>query len=269
MYYKCIYSIFVIILALLVYFNVIYLDEHNMYFVCFCILIPIFLSLLNKFEVIKIGSFLELSKKLDNIEKQQDILFKQISFFSNNVHITNNLYANRDNATNQEIKDDNQEEYNNQDLDNSNENKKYIPNYEQNILQYFLKNSPVENIEFEPQALNYSVGDNIRRRVLFDAYFKKYNAECFIELKMAIFNAKLIENKVRKQVEAIKIYNNANKRNACLILILTDIKNIDKKIAEHLLESLKFSLQDYIQENLLYIEYYDYDKVQSIIKNKE
>lgn len=282
MCFKCIYSIFVIILGLIVFFNEIYLEQYSMYFICFCLLMPILLSLLDKFEVIKIGSFLELSKKLDYIEKQQEILFKQISIFSNKIEITNNISADKYTPTQKEVEDNKQIEIDDSLTINGNINEKNNINkssssnnliksiylYEQSILNYYLKDKNPDNIDLSPQALNYSIGDNTRRKVLFDGYFKEYSAECFIEIKTTQFGMYTFE-RIKQQIQAIKTYNEANKKNACLILLLVDVKEYSKKSIEALLSKLRLKFQDYIQENLLYIEHYDYQQVQSIINNKE
>lgn len=280
MCFKCIYSIFVIILGIIVFFNEIYLEQYSMYFICFCLLMPIFISLLDKFEVIKIGSFVELSKKLDNIEKQQDVLFKQISVISNQTNIR--IYANKDSTSTQEVHDNKQNDIetsldNNDNIeDNTIVDKPLSANnlmesmykYEQTILNYYLKDKNSNNVDLSPQALNYSIGDNIKRRVLYDAYFKEYNSECFVEIKTTSFGIRTLE-RIKQQIEAIKIYNAANKKNACLVLLLVDMKEYSEKSIENLLSRLRLKLQDYIQENLLYIEHYDYQKVQLIINNKE
>lgn len=271
-----IYSLFVITLALLVFNGNIYLEQYNMYFICFCLCIPIFISLLNKFEVIKIGSFLELSKKLDFIEKQQNLLFKQVSVMTNKVEV--NVFAKREKATEEEIKAQ-ENDLKEKDFDKKSEEikdpKKSIKNFsywneikiENTILKYFLKNKPSNYVDFTPQSISFSKGSENIRKVYFDAYFKEYNAEGFVEVKATTFNPTLIE-KIREQLNAIKIYNEANNKNACLILLLVDLRNYDKKVTDEIISKLKLDMDYYLQQNLLYIEHYNYNIVNTIL-NKE
>ena len=250
-----IYSLFVIALALLVFKGKIYLEQYNMYFICFCLSVPIFISLLNKFEVIKIGTFLELSKKLDFIEKQQNLLFKQVSVISNKTEIHNHYVAESQDSTN-----------NINDIKNNDNSSQYFNEQDEKlILKHFLKYKNPNDIDLKPQDIVYSGLDGYKNKVRFDAYFKEYNAECFIELKMTKCSIE-VEKFIKRQIESIKVYNKANNRNACLILLLADFTKLDKTKIDDIISKLKLRMNDYIKENLLYIEHYSYDDVQQILK---
>lgn len=285
MYYKWIYSIFVIILALLVFFNIIYLDEYCMYFVCFCLTLPIFMLLVNKFETIKIGNFLEFSRKLDYIEKQQSILLKQISCISNNNSLVQKYYySTKEPATNEEFNNKKNIEINDENMNNTKANikisdmpeqlkEKRIDNIEfiktsNIVLHDFLKNRKNAIIEYSPQKIDYSIGNNIKGKVIFDAFYQEYNSEFFVEVKSSKgYNS---TKGINKLIETIKIYNELNNKSACLILVLFDYKPISEEKYEIIKNKYIEDFKDEIEQNILFIEYYDYNKVQDIlIKQKE
>ena len=285
MCFKCIYSVFIIILGLIVFFNEIYIEQYSMYFICFCLLMPIFISFLDKFEIIKIGSFVELSKKLDNIEKQQAILFRQISCISNNNSIIQkNYYSTKEPATNEEFNNKKNIEINDENMNNTKDKieildmpeqlkEKRIDNIEfikttNIVLHDFLRNRKNAIIEYSPQKIDYSIGNNIKGKVIFDAFYQEYNSEFFVEVKSSRgYNS---TKGVSKLIETIKIYNELNNKSACLILVLFDYKPISEEKYEIIKNKYIEDFKNEIEQNILFIEYYDYNKVQNIlIKQKE